>query len=438
MFRLDLQRQLYDMLMRSQYWSEERMQEHQRGQLEHLLRHARANVPFYAERLSGVFRADGEIDWDRWGEIPVVTRQDLQDSHEAMQARDIPAGHGATTQAQSSGSTGRPIVTTQNELTAMAASVAGARSYAWHGIDISRTHVCIFGDDPGEGRYPDGLLHEPWGPPVMWGDTPGRQYDLNLAATPDQALEFITRHRPSYLSGLVTRVSVLAHEARRLGIAIKADAVLPFGEAVGPAQRQLFHDAFGARTIPIYSSQETYRIAHACPEHDHFHVNAELMLVEILDEHGLPVAPGETGRVVITPFYNTAQPLIRYQIGDLAMRGAACSCGRTLPVVAGIVGRIAHMFVLPGGRRVLPNVSDQDVLDLGARIWQLAQTGPHELEFRYVPGLGGGGDEAVFAERMKVQLHPEFNVSFRRLSMAHFQGRRKYVPYVCELPPING
>ena len=150
MFRLDLQRQLYDMLTRSQYWSDEQMREHQRGQLRHLLRHARASVPFYAGRLDRVFRPDGEIDWDRWGDIPVVTRQDLQDSYEAMQAREIPAGHGETIKAQSSGSTGRPIVTTQNELTALAASVAGARSYAWHHIDISRTHVCIFGDDPEE------------------------------------------------------------------------------------------------------------------------------------------------------------------------------------------------------------------------------------------------------------------------------------------------
>jgi len=431
---IELQRQLYDMLMRSQYWSAERMAEHQRSQLAQLLRHARKNVPFYEHRLDAVLGPDGEVDWERWGEIPLLTRKDLQTRRDAMQARELPAGHGETMLAESSGSTGQPIVTTQNALAAMAGSTATARSYDWHGIDVARTHVCIHGEDPAVGPYPQGLLHEPWGPPVLRTGTPGRQYDLNLATTPEQALEFITRHRPAYLGGLVTRVSVLAHEAMRLGLDIAAEAVLPFGEAVSPGHRALFREAFGARAIPIYSAQETYRIAHACPAHDHYHVNAELMLVEVLDEAGQPAAPGAPGRVVITPFYNTAQPLIRYQIGDIATAGgASCSCGRTLPVLGNILGRIAHMFRLPGGRRVLPNISDVDVLELGAQIWQLAQVGPQNLEFRYVPG-DRPGDEALFAQKVRAQLHPEFEVRFRRLDAGHFQARRKYIPYVCELP----
>jgi len=91
------------------------------------------------------------------------------------------------------------------------------------------------------------------------------------------------------------------------------------------------------------------------------------------------------------------------------------------------------MFRLPGGRRVLPNVSDDDVAMLGAEIWQLAQVAPRRLEFRYVPGQRPG-DERHFAERVKLQLHPEFQIDFVKLTTAHFQGRRKYIPYVCELP----
>ena len=59
----DLQRQFYDMLMRSQYWSAERMQEHQRSQLSQLLLHAQRTVPFYAHRLDAVLRPDGTVDW---------------------------------------------------------------------------------------------------------------------------------------------------------------------------------------------------------------------------------------------------------------------------------------------------------------------------------------------------------------------------------------
>ena len=95
------------------------------------------------------------------------------------------------------------------------------------------------------GPYPEGLLHAPWGPPVLRTGAPGRQYDLNLATTPEQAVAFIQRHRPAYIGGLVTRVAVVAHEALRQGAGIVAEAVLPFGEAVLPHHRELFGAAFG-------------------------------------------------------------------------------------------------------------------------------------------------------------------------------------------------
>jgi hypothetical protein len=46
MSALTLHHRFYDMLMQSQYWSAERMQEHQRSQLAQLLRHAKKSVPF--------------------------------------------------------------------------------------------------------------------------------------------------------------------------------------------------------------------------------------------------------------------------------------------------------------------------------------------------------------------------------------------------------
>jgi len=46
------------------------------------------------------------------------------------------------------------------------------------------------------------------------------------------------------------------------------------------------------------------------------HVSADLVLVELVDDDGTPVPPGEEGRVVVTPFYGYATPLIRYDLGD--------------------------------------------------------------------------------------------------------------------------
>ena len=51
------------------------------------------------------------------------------------------------------------------------------------------------------------------------------------------------------------------------------------------------------------------------------------------------------------PLHNFAMPLIRYAIGDLAEVGAACPCGRTLPVLRRVLGRTRDMLVLPSGEK---------------------------------------------------------------------------------------
>src|SRR5690606_26374994 len=111
------------------------------------------------------------------------------------------------------------------------------------------------------------------------------------------------------------------------------EAVLAHGEHVAADDRAAYRRVFGARTLEHYSSKEGGQMAYNCPGDHGLHVSAESVLVEIVDDDGLPVPMGESGRVVITPFVSTVQPLIRYDQGDIASAGATCSCGRGLPVL---------------------------------------------------------------------------------------------------------
>ena len=88
------QKRVFAVLMESQFWEAGRLVQHQRSQLSQLLRFAYTKVPFYRERLKPVMRPDGDIDWGRWHEIPILTRQDLLDHRLAMLAPELPSGHG--------------------------------------------------------------------------------------------------------------------------------------------------------------------------------------------------------------------------------------------------------------------------------------------------------------------------------------------------------
>lgn len=125
---------IYEMLMESQYWPPEQMLAYQRSQLAQLLRHAKATVPFYKTRLDAVFERNGEIDWDRWHEIPIVTRADLRDRREEMLATALPPGHGPTKTFHSSGSSGVPVSVEVTQLATAAKLAAKVRQLANHGM----------------------------------------------------------------------------------------------------------------------------------------------------------------------------------------------------------------------------------------------------------------------------------------------------------------
>jgi phenylacetate-CoA ligase len=125
--------------------------------------------------------------------------------------------------------------------------------------------------------------------------------------------------------------------------------VSTLSEIVDPVLRDDCAQAWGAAVCDVYSCEELGMIAIQCPEHPHYHVQSESVFVEVLNERGEACAPGETGRVVATDLHNFALPLVRYEVGDYAEVGAACPCGRGLPVLSRIMGRQRNMLTLPSG-----------------------------------------------------------------------------------------
>src|SRR5690606_36648163 len=122
------------------------------------------------------------------------------------------------------------------------------------------------------------------------------------------------------------------------------------------------------------------------------------------------------GRVVVTPFYSTAQPLIRYDQGDLAIAGTGCSCGRNLQVLESVVGRALALFTHPDGRSIARIMPESSRETLQCSFWQMVQTGPTDFEVRYVPrDWEQTGDETAFAHCFREVYFDDARVSFRRL-----------------------
>jgi phenylacetate-CoA ligase len=101
--------------------------------------------------------------------------------------------------------------------------------------------------------------------------------------------------------------------------------ILTMAEALTPEIRTAATDFFQARVFDCYSSGELGVAALECLESGLYHLMAETVLGEVLDEAGEPCAPGEMGRLVLTDLSNFATPIIRYEPGDYAELAGPCS-----------------------------------------------------------------------------------------------------------------
>ena len=114
-------------------------------------------------------------------------------------------------------------------------------------------------------------------------------------------------------------------------------------------QRQQISKTFGCRVANGYGGRDAGFIAHECPQGG-MHITAEDIVVEIVDQQGVPLPDGEAGEIVITHLATAAFPFIRYRTGDVGvLDNKTCSCGRGLPLLKEIQGRSTDFLIAQNG-----------------------------------------------------------------------------------------
>ena len=188
--------------------------------------------------------------------------------------------------------------------------------------------------------------------------------------------------------------------------------------------------------VNIYSGQEVGYIALQCPHYEHYHVMAENMLVEVLDDQDQPCQPGQTGRVVVTTLHNFAMPLLRYEIGDYAETGHPCPCGSGLPVLTRILGRQRNLFILPDGRRRWPALELDPAMaaSLPVSQFQVIQRTLQEVQVKLVAFQHlNDNEERFLRSQVSDWLGYEFNVTFTYVDSISRSAGGKYEDFRCDV-----
>jgi len=342
--------ELHRQMEGSQWWPVEKLRQWQLTQAGRLAAHAREHAPFYAERLSGLrVGADGAIEESSWRALPILTKQEIRSEMARLKSRSLPPDLRAYSES-TSGSTGVPLEILKTSAYELLFRAVKMRMLHWHGYD-PKGKIC-------EIRRPYWKTGGPvrripvWEWPFGTMYRTGQQVTMDIFSEPEAQRQFLEAEAPEYLLTAPSNLRLLLRSFQRAGKRLPSlRLVRTTTERLDPDLRNECQEIFGVPIVDAYGCQEGGFLAIQCPEHTHYHVQSEMNLVEVLREDGTPCGPGETGRVVITPLHAFAMPLLRYELGDYAEVGAPCPCGRGLPVLRRIYGRIKDTLSLPSGER---------------------------------------------------------------------------------------
>lgn len=332
----------------SQWWSRAQLEEFQLRALQNLLRHAANSCPYYAqlwhERGLDVRRVTSLDDFRAW---PLITRETIREHRLQMRSR-LPIR--LLTKA-TGGSSGEPLQfdlchDSNDRRTAMM-----YRGYGWAGGAPGSKQLYIWGSHVGKAPA--------W---KLWKAALHHRLDRHLMLscfdfTPEKMeshWQALKRYRPDVIIAYTNPVYEFARFLKERNYRPEVGrSVIVGAEKLHGFQRRMIEDVFQVPVFETYGSREVMLIGAECDLHTGLHLSMENLLVEILDDDGRPVAPGEEGNVVVTDLFNYGMPFIRYVNGDRAVAASEpCPCGRGLALLKKVAGRRLDVLETPDGRKI--------------------------------------------------------------------------------------
>jgi phenylacetate-CoA ligase len=185
---------------------------------------------------------------------------------------------------------------------------------------------------------------------------------------PSLQWECIQRLRPTAIVAVPSFILKLIQYAEQHGIDIKRSSVrkaICIGENIrdtdlGPSELgKRILQSWPIKLYGTYASTEMQTAFTECSEGKGGHLQPDLLIVELLDDQGEPVADGQTGEVTVTTLGIEGMPLLRYRTGDLCRAyREPCACGRHSLRLSPVIGRKKQMIKFKGTTLFLPALAE--------------------------------------------------------------------------------
>jgi len=305
-------------LMQKDYLhSGKRIREYQLTKINEILKYAKENSLFYKEFYKNV---DIELkSLDDIKKLPILKKDIFKEAirdnkilSSGFYKNELSCGH-------TTGSTGTPLEMCFDKECIEKRGVVQSRLWKNMGVLPHKRFVKIWRDkklSKSEQKLKDaGLLL-----PIAVGDVS----DPLATATTNEKLQKILKEliefKPQVIRGYVSALYSIASLVEQNNIKFDSlESVITSAEYLPNTMWEYFEKVFNCPVYNLYGGTEAPSIAVNKKDTHHLTISEDLYFIEVLDENGNDVKPGEIGLITITDLYSKATPLIRYQIGDMAI-----------------------------------------------------------------------------------------------------------------------
>jgi phenylacetate-CoA ligase len=249
-------------------------------------------------------------------------------------------------------------------------------------------------------------------------------------------LDALIRYRVRYLWGYTSALYELAQAALELGSCFNISVAVTNAEPVYDYQRTAIEKAFGCPVRETYGLAEIVAAASEC-EWGKKHLWPEVGWIETLNGDRLENGDDDN-ELVCTGLLNSDMPLIRYRTGDTGALATEehCSCGRTLPVVRAIEGRVDDLLYTADGRRI-GRLDPVFKSGLPVREAQIVQETLDQLRIRFVPAPNYTSEAGrSMIERLQARVG-KMQIVLEQVEKVPRTSNGKFRAVVCKLPKLE-
>jgi len=339
------------LLLEAEQLSSESLKNVHEEYLSNLLMHAYKHVPYYRHifNSSGLIDANGKLELGSFNELPLLDKRTIRERSDDLKS-DILINSEISFDT-SGGSTGEPVKLIQDKNYLDWLMAVKFNYDRWSGYIPGTGRALLWGSE--RDLFAGGLSYKVrlmrWLNNELWMNT--------FCLTPEKINSYVDKIntlRPTQILAYAESAYEFAKYIDQHDLKIYSPrSVMTSAGTLYPHMRAKIEQIFQAPVFNRYGSREVGDIACECEYHNGLHVCPLTHHVEVLRSDGAPVEVGEVGEVVVTLLSNYAMPLIRYRIGDLAVRGQnTCKCGRKWPILEKITGRVTDTFRTRDGAQV--------------------------------------------------------------------------------------